>query len=485
MATRLFLHDALNALSGTFPTSEQSTVGAPTIIAPTANTLRTMDSITGTSMITRSITASATTAQQIAFHGFFCSLALDSNQLIPPQTTTLNIANRENSSNMNFGPDLRAVAYVWRPSSGAMVGYITDGLVGAGDIEPAALSIRCNATSVTSTATISCAAGDVIICEIWNVFTQSSANAFQAAIYYDGTTINTTIGTASTSHASFYELGTSSLTFAQPPLVGDRSITLAAATVAATGRVAIVGAGSISCAAATLAATGRVAISGAFSATLANATLAATGTVQDPSSTGTRSVTLGAATVAATGAVAVSGAANITLAATTVAGAGRVAVAGGKAQTLEDATVAATGTVADAGTIAGTRAVTLANATLAATGSLGAQPSTPAPALPVGDSGGGVGARTRNRRKFVIPDLDMEPVKTLNDMLGIREEPEPKPVRESPTVPVSSFTLAQAVAASPPARQQTSTLPKPSPVVVEGEEYSDEDLMQLLLMVIP
>lgn len=485
MATRLFFHDAVNALSGTFPTTEQSTVGAPTLKAPTADTLRTMGSITGTSMVTYSITASATVAQQIAFCAYFCSAPLDSIQQIPPQPTRLNIANRENSANMNFGADLRTVAYAWRPSTGALVGYITDGLVATGDAEPAALSIRSNNCSVTSTVTISCAAGDVIICEIWQIFTQGVSTAQQGATYFDGTTITLTTGNVVTSHASFYELETSTLTFAQPTISGSFAVTLDTATVAATGIVKIAGAGSISCAPATLAGTGRVAISGTFTNTLAASTVAATGTVAGPFTFGNRSITLADATVAATGKVAAAGVRGISCAAATLVATGVVAVSGSKVQTLGAASVAATGTVVDgASGITGTRNVMLGAATLAATGVLGPTPPVPAPALPTNNSGGSGASSSFRRRKFIIPDLEDEPVKTLEDMLGIKREPDRNEnTHDLPSVPVTALPIGQAVAASPPTLQYTSTLPLSSPVVVEEEEYSDEDLIHLLMMV--
>jgi hypothetical protein len=85
---------------------------------------------------------------------------------------------------------------------------------------------------------------------------------------------------------------------------------------------------------------------------------------------------------------------------------------------------------------------------------------------------------------FRIPDLTVEPEKTLEDMLGIRKEPVPTVVPvEEPIRPVRLKPLAEAVAASPPVI--TLTLPKQSPVVVEEEEYSDDDLIQLLMMVSP
>lgn len=471
MATRLFLYDAVNTLSGTFPSSEQSTVGVPTLVAPTANTLRTMGSITGTSMITRSITASATTIQQIAFHGFWCSPPLDSNQLIPPQVTTLNIANRENSSSMNFGADLRSVAYVWRPSTGAMVGYITDGLVGAGDIEPAALSIRCNAMSVTSTVTISCATGDVIICEIWNVFTQATANAFQAAIYYDGTTVNTVIGTASTSHASFYELATSSLTFQQPPITGTFTNTLATIALSATGESPKVGTFNNTLATVALSGAGAVPHTATFSNTLADAALSATGLVG--ASVGTFNNTLDTIVLSTAGTSPHVGTFSNTLATVGLSATGTVPAAGTFGNSLAAATLSATGEVIDAQSSEGTFDNILGRMSLVATG------TGPIVRRPSDGGHGGSGASKRN--KFTVPSVTelASPVDALFD-----HPPKPQaPPALSPNKVTHSDTLslAEAVASTPP------TVPVPKPVKIatiepEIEEYSDEDMIILAML---
>lgn len=484
MPTRLFFYNTANALSGTFPTSEQSTVGVPNVIAPNANTLLTMGTITGTAMVARSFSSTTTTAQQQIFCGYFASPALDVAQQIPPQPCTLNIANRESSASMNLGADLRAVIYAWRPSTGALVGYLNDGLIMTGDAEPTALSIRVNNASITSTVTVSTAAGDVVICEVWQVVTQASALSFDGTFYYGGTTVNATTGSVVTNHASFFELTTSTLTFAQPTISGSFGVTLAASTVAATGKVAVAGAGSISCAPATLAGTGRVAISGNFSSTLSAATLAATGTVAGPFTFGNRSVATADVTVAAAGKTAVAGAGSISCAPVTLAATGRIAVRGDRIVTLEATAVAATGTVVDgSNSVIGTRNATLGAATLAATGTLGIAPPVPAPVLPSSNSGGSGASSSFQRRKFVIPDLENEPVKTLNDMLGIKDEPEDSQnTHDLPPVPVTALPIGQAVAASPPTLQYTPTLPLSSPVVVE-EEYSDEDLIHLLMMV--
>ena len=285
------------------------------------------------------------------------------------------------------------------------------------------------------------------------------------------------IGTRNVTLAAATQAGTGLVAVA-----GAKNANLAAATLVSTGKVALAGAKNATLAAATLSASGKVFLSGTRSATLAAATLAGTGTVAGPFTFGTFVNTLEAATLAAAGTVRVTGSKVATLAAATMAGDADTIITGSFNNTLAAATLVATGVVTNLPVIVGTRNITLAAATLSAAGTVGNTPPVPAPILP-SDSSGGSGNRSgdKKRRIFLVPEDDVEP-RTLEKMLGIREE-EPEP-EELPPVPVVELTLAEAVAASPSALQDPSTLPLSSPVAVEIEEYSDEDLIQLLLLVI-
>lgn len=144
---------------------------------------------------------------------------------------------------------------------------------------------------------------------------------------------------------------------------GTASVTLAAATLAATGTLALSGQASATLGAVTLAATGALPLTGAAAPTLATATLAATGAV---ALSGSAAQTLAAATVSATGALALSATASATLDALTSTATATLALAGASAKTLAPVTSAATATLA----LAGTEATTLAPLTSAATGTL-------------------------------------------------------------------------------------------------------------------
>jgi hypothetical protein len=91
------------------------------------------------------------------------------------------------------------------------------------------------------------------------------------------------------------------------------------------------------------------------------------------------------------------------------------------------------------------------------------------------------------RKKFRVPDPDIEPQRTLEDILGPVKLPARKREKVIPPTPVKSLPMAAVLAGAPPTAtvQKASSLPKPSPVVEDEEEYSDEDLMHLILMLIP
>lgn len=399
MATRLFLSDTANALSGTFPTVQQTAVVTPitSTILGQDTTIRTMRSATSASMVTRTFTSTATTAVQRVFQGYFCSDTIQSDTLIPPQTCWLNISNRESSTNMNLGTDLRFCAYVWRPDTGSVVGYLVDGLAAAGDAEPTVTTAqRVNNASITSTATVSAAAGDVIIVEVYQIFTQAAATAYVGRFGYGGTTVALTNNTTVTNHAAFFELSTSDLVFGAPLVTISASFgnTLSDATLAGVG--AITAPGFV--AEGLLGGISWNTIGGTWDdqtlnwdqldgATLDALTLGATGTVATPASEGTFNNTLAAVTLSGTGvsprnaafsntlaAVTLSGtgvsprnaAFGNTLAAMTLSGAGNVPLTASFNGTLAAATLGGTGDV----DVAGSYSNTLAALTLAATGSL-------------------------------------------------------------------------------------------------------------------
>lgn len=241
MATKLYFHNASNALSGSFPSGEQSS-RTPTWSATGATTLRTMNTSIGTGQQSLAGSSVATISTQDAFMGFFCSETLSGPQTVGGGTLILNAAEEESNGNANFWIDAINI-YVWRPSNGTKVGTVVDAI----DLGGAELSAGENVTHITgiTTSSVSAADQDVIICEIWANHANNMNTSYTCTFYFDGTTENTTENAVVSNHASFVEF-TETLSFGgSPPAGSDR--------VAASGRTAISG---------RAAASGRTAISG-------------------------------------------------------------------------------------------------------------------------------------------------------------------------------------------------------------------------------
>lgn len=207
MPRKLYFHDAANSQSGTFPTTKQSTRSFTNGVNATgALTLRTMNPTIGTAMKSLQVGTVAVTAFRSDFMGYFCSPPLAGAQTVGGGNFAFNAAERESGLGANFWINSPTV-YVWRPSTGDVVGFIKDGAASYGGAEPtAAFSTQVtNIPSITSNA-VSAADGDVVIVEVYSYHNQQSTNPFTCMFYYDGTTENTTENAVVSNHASYIEL---------------------------------------------------------------------------------------------------------------------------------------------------------------------------------------------------------------------------------------------------------------------------------------
>jgi hypothetical protein len=206
MATRLYFHNATSALSGTFPTGEQSAATA-NVTATGAATMRVMDLNIGAGQTSINITTGANTNAQNNFLRTFVSPPLIGDQVVGGGNMILNAAEQESNLNANFWINSCCV-YVWRPSTGTKVGNVRDAAgTSLGGSEPSASnSTQVSHITAITTSAVNALNGDVVICEIWTRTTQAQATAYTAIFQYDGTTINTTENEVVTNHASFLEL---------------------------------------------------------------------------------------------------------------------------------------------------------------------------------------------------------------------------------------------------------------------------------------
>lgn len=209
MATKLYFHDAANDLEGTFPAGEQSAQVAEATWTD-ANTLRKMNGNIGAAQVSTALAISRDTVNREEFIRFFSSLPLRGAQTVGGGTATLNVADSESNAAANFWIDSVNV-YVWRPSTGALVGTVRDA-VDLGGTEPTAINSEQVTTFTFTTSAVSAADGDVIICEIWADFTQGMSATYTLTFYYDGTTETTVENTIVSNHAAFLELA-ETLTF--------------------------------------------------------------------------------------------------------------------------------------------------------------------------------------------------------------------------------------------------------------------------------
>lgn len=188
------------------------------IPAATAYKMRTMNTTIGTSQANLSLTTSADAVNtQNNFIGFFTSEPLLGAQTVGGGTMIFNTAELEANLASNWWINGLCV-YVWRPSTGEVVGYVRDYQgVSLGGLEPTAAAQE-QVTHITGITTSAVAAQtqDVIVCEIWVTALQGMASAYLNEFYFDGTTVNTTENAVVTSQASFLEL-TENLTFGFQP----------------------------------------------------------------------------------------------------------------------------------------------------------------------------------------------------------------------------------------------------------------------------
>jgi len=150
-------------------------------------------------------------------------------------------------------------------------------------------------------------------------------------------------------------------------VTGTLAVTLAGATLAGTGAVAVSATGAATLAGVVLVGTGAVAVSGSLAQTLGGVTLVATGTVTVAAVDGTLAVTLDNVALSSAGAIAVAATATVTLQDASLVGSGAVGVAGTLTVTLDDAVLAGTGLVVS-GEVTGSLSISLQDITVAILG---------------------------------------------------------------------------------------------------------------------
>lgn len=216
MTTKLYFHAESHGLSGTLPTGEQDAQAA-NFTATNANTLREMSRAIGLAMVNQQGTTVATVSNQAGFIGFWTPGPLSGAQTVGGASETLSLNFAAYESNLSANLNFRFHVYIWRPSTGAIVGDCCTYATVPSDTtaEPGAASSIRVATAIVDIAAVSALDGDVPIIEVWTNTTQAAATAYTVRMYYGGTIENATENAVVTDHASFVEFS-QNLVFQSP-----------------------------------------------------------------------------------------------------------------------------------------------------------------------------------------------------------------------------------------------------------------------------
>jgi hypothetical protein len=221
LTTTLYLHTASSAIAGTLPTTSQSTnfTANASFDATTIN--RSMNTIVGTSQTQLTQTWTSTAVWNI-YVTKFVSNPLNQTSIASNTWTVgagfggiLSAAGRWPGSSTITPSKYPSTLYVWRPSTGALIGTIFDAISATGsnylrDSAETAVIVTFTGSPVT------CIVGDVLIFEQWGrVNATSSQNYFY---YFDGTNTTFTDSTTQTSIASYIQTP-ETISFSIPPVV--------------------------------------------------------------------------------------------------------------------------------------------------------------------------------------------------------------------------------------------------------------------------
>lgn len=203
MTTQFFLHAASSTVSGTLPSTKQTTQSITLTGGDAVTVNRSMDTTIGTSQtsIQSGSTRSLTTV--IGYLTRFVSLPLSTTSISANTWTFAGGRTGAGSGTFYMGGSagqVPAALFVWRPSTGTNIATIFD--TTASNASTAAASATEKSTIATFTGSgVTAAVGDVLIYEQLGGLS-TSGTARTGSFYYDGVTATTTDNTTVTSMAS-------------------------------------------------------------------------------------------------------------------------------------------------------------------------------------------------------------------------------------------------------------------------------------------
>ncbi|HVJ31668.1 MAG TPA: hypothetical protein VND94_01020 [Terriglobia bacterium] len=161
-----------------------------------------------------SIATAATASQQSAYLRTFVSDPLAAQTIRNFNygvTEYFGDANSEDALAANFWASCIA-AYVWRPSAGSLVGWLSTPTASlfntrptGGEPQSTAGTYEMLSNTKPAAGSVTCQTGDVIIVEVWAQFTQDDAASHNGFFFYGGSTDPTFNHQTTSSAASYIE----------------------------------------------------------------------------------------------------------------------------------------------------------------------------------------------------------------------------------------------------------------------------------------
>jgi hypothetical protein len=183
----LYFHDAASDVAGTLPggTTESTADSTPSFTVTGAATNRKMNGTIGVAAVNQADARDSGAGVVNWWLRRFVSDPLDGAQSITGPWSLVG-GFQESSTNANWECS-GGVFYVWRPSTGARIGYVFD-LPNQGATEPGTAATIVQTSSITS-STVAALDGDVLVFEWWADQTAvTMTGVYTRTLYYDGTT---------------------------------------------------------------------------------------------------------------------------------------------------------------------------------------------------------------------------------------------------------------------------------------------------------
>lgn len=206
MATKLYFHAAASSVGGTLPGAGTQSSFTPNFSDPNASVNRDMSTTPGSAQTSAGVTASYGAVSTLVFLARFISPPLNGAQATSGTNEIVTISAAADETSLNANRTFTAAAiYVWRPSTGARIGFLIDNAVAAGT-EPGTTETALTKTHACNN--VAASNGDVVVVEAWSSGTPSMAASYTENWYYDGTT-----EASITSCAAFISWPTTTMTF--------------------------------------------------------------------------------------------------------------------------------------------------------------------------------------------------------------------------------------------------------------------------------